>query len=597
MTPQLCSPDRALRQSIAGKILTIGSSSDCQMRLSGLPPRAAHLLFSRGSYVLQGLASGLKVLVNGADVGSGVALHHGDSVSIGHHVLQFIEHEGPTEAASLLKASGGTTMLWEVIDIAVTLLRSRDDSLFMSLVASVSRLLRCDAARFVVEDETGARITVARYPEQAGNDRFSSRAIDWAREASCTVLMHEDAWKDSKASDRSLERNLVASVMCAPLKRGAVASGYLYCDRIDKTDPFTEEDRSFCDALLPLFSEILAGFQERRLQQETIARLQQQTAPSGGIIYESDCMAKSMDLAQRFARTESPVLITGETGTGKELLARFVQEHSLRSSNPFRIINCGAIPENLMESELFGHEKGAFTGASGQKIGLFESARCGTIFLDEIGELPLHLQVKLLRVLQESQIMRVGGTETIVVDVRIIAATNRDLDNAVAEGDFRRDLFFRLNVLTLHIPPLRERGNDVILLAAFFIKRYCRQFGLPEKTLSVPARKALMEYPWPGNVRELENVLQKAILLSEGARLTREDLSLRGGVSIAVDKGQASCAPLRTVRAEAEKRAIIEALTATRGNVARASQVLDIDRKWLIKKMEDMGIHAAVYRA
>jgi transcriptional regulator with PAS, ATPase and Fis domain len=379
--------------------------------------------------------------------------------------------------------------------------------------------------------------------------------------------------------------------------QGATVAGFLYFDRIDKSDPFTDQERLLCDALLPLFSEILAGFQERRQQQETIARLQRrQVAPSGGILYESDCMGKLMALAQRFARTDAPVLITGETGTGKELLARFVHDRSPRAGGPFRVINCGAIPENLIESELFGHEKGAFTGAIGRKAGLFETAQGGTVFLDEIGELPIHLQAKLLRVLQESQIMHVGGTETISVDVRIVAATNRELEAAVAAGTFRQDLFFRLHVLTLHIPPLRERGDDVLLLAAYFVKHYCLQFGLAEKTLLTPARNALRKYPWPGNVRELENVLQKAILLSEGDRLTLEDLSLKIGAASVLDDAGSGCAPLREVRAEAEKHAIIKALVTTHGNVSRASHLLDIDRKWLIKKMEELGVQADTYR-
>jgi transcriptional regulator with GAF, ATPase, and Fis domain len=598
MTPELRSPDASLRLQLIGKIITIGSSPDCQARLSGLPLRAAHLLFSGGSYRLQQLHAELKVLVNDAPVGCGVALKHGDLIRIGEHALQYMERETSGASAPISQASGGvSSMLRDVIDIAVMLLSSREESLFNSLVESVSRLMRCDAARLVVDDGEGKRTTVARFPQQAGLDRFSNRAIDWAKEASRTILMHEDEWKQTENAGLSLEKNLIASVLCAPLLQGASLAGFLYLDRIDKSDPFTDEERLLCDALLPLFSEILAGFQERRRQQETIARLQrEQTDPAGAILYESDCMGKLMELARRFARTDAPVLITGETGTGKELMARFVHDRSSRASGPFRVINCGAIPENLIESELFGHEKGAFTGAINRKAGLFETAQKGTIFLDEIGELPLHLQAKLLRVLQESQIMHVGGTETISVDVRIVAATNRELEAAVTSGTFRQDLFFRLHVLTLHIPPLRERGDDVLLLCAYFIKHYCQRFGLPEKTLLTPARNALKKHSWPGNVRELENVLQKAILLSEGDRLTQEDLSIPSGGAQATNDAESGCEPLRVVRAEAEKRAIMKALIATRGNVSRASHLLDIDRKWLIKKMEELGVQADTYR-
>ncbi len=596
MTPELRSSDLSLRHPITGKIMTIGSSPDCQLRLSGLPNRAAHLLFSGGSYMLQRLTPDVKVTVNDVAVKTGVLLRHGDVIAIDDRILHFIEHEGGLPAA-VRPTTGLPAKLRELIDVAVMLLSSREDSLFDALVASVSRLLRCDAARIVAEDAAKNRSTIARYPQHAGLDRFSNRAIDWARESSCTVLVHEDAWTREENSPESLEKNLVASVMCAPLSQGATVAGFLYLDRVNKSDPFTDEDRLLCDALLPLFAEILAGFRERRLQQETIAQLQRQKlAPTGGIFYESESMAALMGLAHRFARTDAPVLITGETGTGKELLARFVHDHSSRTGGPFRVINCGAIPENLIESELFGHEKGSFTGAVGKKSGLFETADHGTVFLDEIGELPVHLQAKLLRVLQESQIMHVGGTEQVAVDVRIVAATNRDLEAAVKAGSFRQDLFFRLNVLALHLPPLRDRGDDAVLLASFFIKKYCQQFGLPEKTLMAPARALLKKYQWPGNVRELENVLQKAILVSEGERLTQGDLAISARTSQLAETGAAHFAPLREVRAEAEKHAIMNALAAVKGNVSRASGLLEIDRKWLIKKMEELEINADAYR-
>jgi transcriptional regulator with PAS, ATPase and Fis domain len=373
--------------------------------------------------------------------------------------------------------------------------------------------------------------------------------------------------------------------------------GYLYIDRVNNADPFTEDDRSFCDALLPLFSEILINFQEKQQQLETIARLQQQQmAPSGGMLFESECMAQLIALATRLAPTDSPVLVTGETGTGKELLARFVHDHSSRKDKPYKAINCGAIPENLIESELFGHEKGAFTGAVSRKAGLFESAEGGTVFLDEIGELPLHLQVKLLRVLQESEVARVGGTETIPVDVRIVAATNRDLEAEVSEGTFRQDLFFRLNVLTLHLPPLRERGDDVLLLAEFFITRYCQQFGMTQKTLTASARKVLIAYPWPGNIRELENVMQKAILMSDTDRLTAENIAVKKSKSIIESGASENNVTLREARAEAERDAITATLSKTHGNVSLAAKILVIDRKWLIKKMEELDITADRFR-
>jgi transcriptional regulator with GAF, ATPase, and Fis domain len=600
MEPLLRSSDAKVSHRVKGRIVTIGSSSECHLKLSGLPDRAAHLLFTKGTYHLHLLRSDCRVLVNDVQADTdGIPLRHGDRIRIGSFDMQFLEsEERQGEEKVPEKDTGAPVLLKELIGIAVVLLRSRDEALFGSLVASVSRLLRGDGARLVADNEDGGeRRTIARYPQSVGLDRFSNRAIDWAREASRTILLHEDSWKGEEVSARSLEKNLVATIMCAPLKRGDTILGYLYIDRVNNADPFTEEDRSFCDALLPLFSEILVNFREKQQQQETIKRLQrQQMAPSGGMIFESECMNELITLATRLSRTVSPVLVTGETGTGKELLARFVHDHSARAEGPYRAINCGAIPENLIESELFGHEKGAFTGAVGRKAGLFESAEGGTVFLDEIGELPLHLQVKLLRVLQESEVVRVGGSGTISVDVRIVAATNRDLESEVASGTFRQDLFFRLNVLTLHLPPLRKRGDDIILLAEYFITRYCQQFGLPQKFLSASARNVLVSHMWPGNIRELENVMQKAILMCETDRLTAGNFSLKKGVTVHDDGTSRSDMTLREARAQAEHAAITETLRKTHGNVSLAGKILEIDRKWLIKKMGELGIRAEDYR-
>jgi len=302
-----------------------------------------------------------------------------------------------------------------------------------------------------------------------------------------------------------------------------------------------------------------------------------------------------MAFAVKVARTDSPVLVLGETGTGKELAARYVHQASARADKPFRAINCGALPENLIESELFGYEKGAFTGAQGRKIGLFESADKGTVFLDEIGEMPQHLQVKLLRVLQEGEFTRIGGTETLHADVRIVAATNKKLDVEVKEGRFRQDLYFRLNVLTLLLPPLRERGPDIALLSEYFLKKYCLQFGLQIKMLSSAARNVLAGHTWLGNIRELENVIQKAILISQGSRIGPEDLMLNQSASASVPAIAAE-STLRDAREQAEAQAIENALTKTDGNVSSAAKLLDIDRKWLIKKMGDLGINADSFR-
>lgn len=230
-------------------------------------------------------------------------------------------------------------------------------------------------------------------------------------------------------------------------------------------------------------------------------------------------------ILQRVARTDSTVLVTGESGTGKELAVRYLHEQSRRASGPLVAVNCGAIPHELLESELFGYEKGAFTGAVHSRRGRFEMACGGTVFLDEVGEMDPLLQVKLLRVLQEHEIEPVGGTGPRQVDVRVVAATNRNLEAEVAEGRFREDLFYRLNVIPVQLPPLRERGEDVLLLAQAFLERFCQERGRPVLRLSEEVRRIFMAYPWPGNVRELENFMERLSILSDGDTIVPDDLS------------------------------------------------------------------------
>jgi DNA-binding NtrC family response regulator len=474
-------------------------------------------------------------------------------------------------------------------------------------VAGAARLLRCDAARVVEEDpSTGERRTLARYPAAAGLERFSKRAIDWAKESRRAVLLQGSEW-DEGESINSLRKNAVGTVLCVCLREGAAPAtggeaapageplGYLYLDRLGGSEPFHEDDRAFVESLGRLFGAVLTQRRESARQRESIARLQEaQSGAAPGIIHASPAMSAALELAGKMARTGGNVLIRGETGTGKEMMARFIHAQSPRAGKPFLALNCGAIPENLIESELFGHEKGAFTGADQRKIGLFESADGGTVFLDEIGDLPLSLQVRLLRVLQEGEIARVGNPAPVKVDVRVVSATHRDLAAEVQAGRFRQDLFFRLSVLDVNLPPLRERGQDVVLLAEHLLRKYLQRFGLAPKSLSQGARSKLLAYAFPGNVRELENVIQKAILLCDGAAIRPEDLQWAGGESDG--KAGGAMPTLKEARARAEKEAISAALGRSSGNVSLAAKLLDVDRKWLMKLMEEAGLSADTYR-
>jgi two-component system response regulator AtoC len=319
------------------------------------------------------------------------------------------------------------------------------------------------------------------------------------------------------------------------------------------------------------------------------------------IIAQSDSFRGVFDVVRRLAPFSTTVLITGESGTGKELIARAIHENSSRRGKPFVAINCGAIPENLMESELFGHKKGAFTDASRDKRGLFEEANGGTLFLDEVGELPLHLQVKLLRALQEHAIRHVGGEELIPVDVRIISATLRNLDDDVKSGRFREDLYYRLNVVGIHLLPLRERVEDVPILVHHFLEKHAKRLHLEVKSVPADVMELLLEYPWPGNARELENSLERALVLSTGEELQVESLPERilayHAERSRIGNAQPSLAPVDNDNLSIKQRTrtleielITRALEQTHGNRTHAAKVLEISHRALLYKLKEYGL-------
>lgn len=306
------------------------------------------------------------------------------------------------------------------------------------------------------------------------------------------------------------------------------------------------------------------------------------------IIGTSASMHEIFSTITKVAPTDVPVLITGESGTGKELVARAIHQRSTRKDGPFIAINCGAIPENLLESELFGHEKGAFTGAHAQKLGKIELANKGTIFFDEVGELPLQLQVKLLRFLQEQEIERVGGKKTIKVDVRVLAATNRDLEQCIAEGTFREDMYYRLALIHTKIPPLRERMDDVMLCAMTFLQRFAREQKKSFKGFTSEAVDAICNYRWPGNVRELENRIKRAVIMAESKKITDKDLSINKDAN--EDEICGDVVTLKDNRELAEKEFIGKALLRHSGNVSRTAMDLGVSRPTLYDLIKKHGL-------
>jgi DNA-binding NtrC family response regulator len=302
-------------------------------------------------------------------------------------------------------------------------------------------------------------------------------------------------------------------------------------------------------------------------------------------------MQRLLDTARQIAPTDCNVVITGESGTGKELLARYIHRHSARAGARFLGVNCGALQEDLLASELFGHEKGAFTGAIARKQGLIEAASGGTLLLDEVSEMPASMQVKLLRVIQERELLRVGGNEPVPVDVRLVAATNRPLEAAVAAGRFRQDLYFRLNVVNLVLPPLRERRDDVPLLAYYFLKRHALAMGKPVGEIAPEAVRLLGAYDFPGNVRELSNFMERGVALATGREILQAHLpEALSQLEVRVVR-PAGAGRMPTLEAQ-EEQLVREALASTGGNRTRAAQILGIDRVSLWRKMKRYGIEA-----
>ena len=317
-------------------------------------------------------------------------------------------------------------------------------------------------------------------------------------------------------------------------------------------------------------------------------QLRQQTRSEGfeQMVGGSPQMQGVFAYIRKVAGTNAPVLLLGESGTGKELAALAIHQRSPRKDKSFVAINCNGIPENLLESELFGHEKGSFTGAHAQRKGLIENAADGTLFLDEIGELPPPIQVKLLRFLQEQRFQRVGGRQEIQIDTRVIAATNADLKQTISEGKFREDLYFRLAVVVIMLPPLRDRGDDVALLAREFLQRYAAQNNKKSLAFSPDALRALYRHNWPGNVRELQNRVKRAVIMTDGKRLTADDLEL-------ADLSQTAPATLKEAREAVEKEVVQNALKRHQGKITSAALELGVSRPTLYELMEKLGIERA----
>ncbi len=405
----------------------------------------------------------------------------------------------------------------------------------------------------------------------------------------------------NKTGARSGLRKKDVGFICVPIKIGSEVIGALSADRVLPKEVALQEDLRVLSIIASMIAQAVrlrqSAQEERQKLLEENQRLQDELKEKfrpSNIIGNSKQMQDVYDQIAQVSRSQTTALIRGESGTGKELVAHAVHYNSLRPGKPFVRVNCAALPETLVESELFGHEKGAFTGALATRQGRFEAAHGGTIFLDEVGDFSPATQVKLLRVLQEREFERVGGNVPIKTDVRVIAATNRNLEEMIAEGKFRQDLYYRLNVFSIHLPALRERKADILLLADFFVGKYAKQNHKSVRRISTPAIDMLMSYHWPGNIRELENCIERAVLVSTDEVL--HGYHLPPTLQTAEASGTVAVGPLQAALDNVEREMLIESLKNARGNMAKASRSLGMTERLMGLRVKKHGIDARRFR-
>lgn len=474
---------------------------------------------------------------------------------------------------------------------------SLDTDLLVSRIINVTtRVMNAKASSLLLVDEKRKKLHFYMASGEKTSEllkielNMGEGIAGWVAEKGEPLLV-KDVYKDYRWNRKVAERIKlrVNSIACCPMKiKGKVIGVVQILDRKDGSS-LTEDDMETLGA----FTELASTFFENSKRLNFVSRqniyLKKELENRYKIIGSSAAIKEVIAHGLKVADPKVSTLIEGASGTGKELIARLIHYSGLRKDNPFICVSCGALPEALLERELFGNEKGAFTGADFQKIGLFEAADTGTLFLDEVGEMPHSMQVKLLRVLQEGSFLRLGGTRQISVDVRIIAATNRDLKKMVAEEKFREDLYFRLNVVQINVPPLRERKEDIEELVPYFVKKHQMElnipidFSVPEETMDY-----LKNYNWPGNVRQLESAIERALVMGDGKTLKVEDLpkDLQDTEAEIVESGK----PLKEAQNIFKKRYLIKTLTKTAGNRTKAAEILGVQRTYLSRLIKELKI-------
>jgi len=622
-------PHRGMSFLLEGDRLSIGRDFENNVQLAdGKSSRHhAEIRLEDEGWVVIDLGSSNGTHVNGKQIKQ-VALNEGDIVRIGETLMSFESEEpekGPTLERALTEAefAGFETLSAEhntLLMAADAAAASIDDlkranmrllklyelarasaaadtlsQLFVETTRLVETALEADRVFPILhEDGTWSPWSKARGKGAGKIARAVSSApvsmgvVETVKRDLKAVLTR--AGEDERFKNRpSVKVNEIATVVCVPLVSGERFLGVLYADRVSGGDDFERGDLEFLDAAAAYTALAIEALRTREAATRRAQALAQEVREDNVMVGEAEPMMKVKDFIERAAPADAGVLVLGESGTGKELVAKAIHHNSPRADESFEVVNCAALSESLVESELFGHVKGAYTGATADRAGRFELAHKGTIFLDEIGELPDRIQTKLLRVLEQGESVRVGEARVRHVDVRVVAATNRDLDDEVAQGRFRQDLFYRLNILRVDIPPLRDRGDDLDLLIDHYCALFARKTGRASLSISHGVRKMFARYQWPGNVRELRNVLERLAVLVPADPITEKDLppGLLAGAGH-VPQGSASSLKLEDI----EREHVLRVLERAGGNKKKAAELLGIDRSTLYARLKAYGADA-----
>jgi Nif-specific regulatory protein len=610
--------------------VSIGRDSSNNIRVADAVLSRRHCAARRAveGFVLVDLDSLNGTFVNGRPVREHT-LAHGDEISIGESRIVFLsgDAEAPARDSNPVELSERSmtalsTVRLKVSDVlapaegsgekALALAAlARDLTLLVKISTVINSVRGTDALqrellRFVFEvvpAERGAILLLGEEGEvvsefaleregQSGDAMKVSRTVVRQVVEEGEAFLGNDLVEGSGAlSPESLKVSRISSLLCAPLVLFGRALGVIYLTAVDPSTHFDEDHLRLVSVISGLAAVSINNARHVEQIEGENDLLRAASRVEHGMVGESAAMRKVYQLVARVAPTDSTVLIRGESGTGKELAAQALHQNSARRERPFVAINCAALTETLLESELFGHERGAFTGALAQKKGKLEVADGGTLFLDEIGEMAPVLQAKLLRVLQERTFERVGGTRTIRVDVRVVAATNRDLEEAVRSGAFRQDLYYRLNVVSFEMPPLRERREDVPLLASYFAAKYGAKFKRKVTGVSAAARECLTGYDWPGNVRELENAIERAVVLGSTASILPEDLPetvLEAEPAAGSDATPAT--KYHEAVREAKRQLITRALEQSSGSITEAARALGVHPNYLHRLIRNLNL-------